>query len=169
MRHQVFGRQLGRTEGARALLFRNLAGELIMHGRVKTTIGKAKALRPFVEKFVTKAKKATLTGRREILATFSQEAGAMLLETIAPKFADRKGGFSRIIHLGERAGDSAEMVILEWTEQITPVVKAEVATKNKPATKEKAATKGKAKIVAAKETPEEKKKPAKRGRPSKKA
>jgi len=130
MRHQIFGRHLGRTGAARKLLFRNLASELILHGQVTTTVAKAKAIRPLVDSLVTKAKKLTLTGRRDILGVLPREAGEMLINSVAPKFTTRDGGFSRIIHLGGRSGDNAEMVLVQWVEQIEKKSKAVKSTKS---------------------------------------
>ena len=118
MRHHVFGRKLGRTKDERKLLFRNLVTELILHGRLKTTVAKAKAVKPLIDKLVTKAKKATLAARRELAAVLPKEAALILANTIAPHFKNRTSGFSRIIYIGERSGDHAEMVVLEWTEQM---------------------------------------------------
>lgn len=117
MRHRVFGRKLGRTKDERKLLFRNLATELILHGRLKTTVAKAKAVKPLIDKLVTKARKATLSARRELAAVLPKEAALILVNTITPRFQNRTSGFSRIIYIGERSGDHAQMVVLEWTEQ----------------------------------------------------
>ena len=126
MRHHVFGRKLGRTKDERKLLFRNLLTELILHGRVKTTVAKAKAVKPLIEKVVTKAKKARLAARqvtlgvqREVASVLPREAVLVLVNTIVPRFQNRTSGFSRILHLGARKGDRAEMVLLEWTDQMS--------------------------------------------------
>lgn len=119
MRHKVFGRKLGRTKDQRKLLFRNLVEELILRGRIKTTIAKAKAVKPLIDKLVTKAKRKTLADRREVLRVLPKEAALSFFDTIVPQLQNRTSGFSRIIHLGERKGDNAEMVVLEWAEQIS--------------------------------------------------
>ena len=118
MRHRVSGRKLGRTKDKRKLLFRSLIGELILHGRIKTTIGKAKTIRPLVDKLVTHAKKTDFLGKRAILAALPKDAAAILINHVGPAFKDRVSGFTRIIHVGERSGDNAEIVILEWVEKI---------------------------------------------------
>ena len=131
MAHQIYGRHLGRTKDARRALFRNLVGQLIARGRVKTTIAKAKAIKPFIDKLVTKAKRASLASRREIVASLPKEAGLRLVDTIVPQFKNRTSGFSRIVRLGERRGDNAELVLLEWTEKIVAVVPVEPRSNKK--------------------------------------
>lgn len=118
MRHRIYGRQFGRSKNERSALFRNLIGELILYGRVKTTAAKALAVKPFVDKLVTRAKRADLTSRRELIARLPKQAAFLLIDTIAPHFANRTSGFSRIIHMVPRKGDQAEMVLLEWVEKI---------------------------------------------------
>lgn len=118
MRHRIFGRKLGRTKDERRLLFRNLVGEFIVHGRIKTTIARAKAIKPLIDKLVTKAKKATIAQRRGLLGVLPKEAAIILINTIAPQLKNRASGFSRIIHLGERLGDDAAMVLMEWVDKI---------------------------------------------------
>lgn len=117
MRHRVFGRKLGRTKDERRLLFRNLVGELIVHGRIKTTLARAKAIKPLVDKLVTKAKKATIGQRRGLLGVLPKEAAVILID-IAMQLKNRTSGFTRIIHIGERLGDDAAMVLMEWVERI---------------------------------------------------
>ncbi len=117
MRHRVFGRKLGRTKDEIRLLFRNLVGEFIVHGRIKTTLARAKAIKPLIDKLVTKAKKATIAQRRGLLGVLPKEAAIILINTVAPQLKNRTSGFSRIIHLEERLGDDAAMVLLEWVEK----------------------------------------------------
>lgn len=118
MVHQIYGRHFGRSKNERHALFRNLVGQLIAHGRVKTTVAKAKAIKPLVDKLITKAKKGQGGARRDVLGFLPKEAGTRLLDTIAPQFHSRTSGFSRIVKLDERRSDNAEVVLLEWVEEI---------------------------------------------------
>ena len=114
MRHQRKGRKLGRDASHRKALYANLAGALIEHGRIKTTEAKAKAVKPFAEQMITLGKRGDLHARRLALAELrSQDVVHQLFADIAPRFADRPGGYTRIVKLGPRNGDSAEMVYLE--------------------------------------------------------
>lgn len=118
MRHRIYGRQFGRTKNERTRLFRSLVGELILHGRIETTIAKAKAVKPFIDKLVTKAKKKNLAAERDLLGVLPKEAAIFLMESVVPAFTNRVSGFSRIIHKMPRRGDNSEMVLLEWVEKI---------------------------------------------------
>jgi len=115
MRHRVHGRKLGRTSAHRKALFRNQLTALFTHERIITTISKAKELRPIAERMVTLARTGTLTARRKV-ATMVQdkEIAQRLFEEIAPRFADRPGGYTRIMRLGRRHGDNAELAIIEF-------------------------------------------------------
>ena len=128
MRHQRKTVKLGRTQGHRNALLSNLAVSLIDHGQIKTTVAKAKAVRPFVEKLVTKAKTGTLHARRMALADLRHNEGAVrkLFAEIGPLNAARKGGYTRIVKLGMRRSDASEMAIIEWVDK--PVVAAPEAT-----------------------------------------
>jgi large subunit ribosomal protein L17 len=96
----------------------NLASDLFRHGRIKTTETKAKTLRPYAEKLITKAKAGDLPARRQVLAKLrDRDVVAYLFEDVAPRFADRNGGYTRILKLGPRPGDNAPMVIIELVEQ----------------------------------------------------
>ena len=96
------------------LIMANLASDLIMHEKVTTTEAKAKALRPYTEKLITKARKGDLHARRVILKTITDKAAvARLFEEVAPRYADRPGGYTRITKLGPRRGDGAEEAIIE--------------------------------------------------------
>lgn len=149
MRHRVSGRKLGRSEDLRRSLFRNLLSELVLRGRVKTTVAKAKTVRPLIDKLVSHAKNATLSARREILRSLPKDAAFLLIETIGPQFKSRKSGFSRIIRLGQRKGDNAEMVLLEWVEEIqkSEVKKPEKTKKVKETKEIKNRVPGKRKVV----------------------
>ena len=114
MRHHRAGKKLGRDASHRKALYANLAGSLIEHGRIKTTEAKAKAVKPFAEQMITLGKRGDLHARRLALAELrSQDVVHVLFAEVAPRFADRPGGYTRIVKLGPRAGDAAEMVYLE--------------------------------------------------------
>jgi large subunit ribosomal protein L17 len=114
MRHRRAGKKLGRDASHRKALYSNLAGALIEHGRIKTTEAKAKAVKPFAEQMITLGKRGDLHARRLALAELrSQDVVHQLFADVAPRFADRPGGYARIVKLGPRNGDAAEMVYLE--------------------------------------------------------
>ncbi|HPJ72426.1 MAG TPA: 50S ribosomal protein L17 [bacterium] len=114
MRHRKEGRKLGRTSSHRRALLRNLATDFFQRERIITTLPKAKELRPVVEKLITEGKRGTLHDRRKILAYIqTKDVAHKLFEEIAPRFADRNGGYTRIIKLGYRAGDKAEIALIE--------------------------------------------------------
>ncbi len=114
MRHRRAGKKLGRDSAHRKALYSNLAGALIEHGRIKTTVAKAKAVKPFAEQMITLGKRGDLHARRLALAELrSQDVVHQLFAEVAPRFADRPGGYTRIVKLAPRNGDAAEMVYLE--------------------------------------------------------
>jgi large subunit ribosomal protein L17 len=114
LRHHRAGKKLGRDASHRKALYANLAGSLIEHGRIKTTAAKAKAVKPFAEQMITLGKRGDLHARRLALAELrSQDVVHVLFAEVAPRFADRPGGYTRIVKLGPRQGDAAEMVFLE--------------------------------------------------------
>jgi large subunit ribosomal protein L17 len=114
MRHRLSGRKLGRTTAHREMLLRNLATSLIEKERVRTTAAKAKEIRPYVEKLITMGKTGTLAARRRALGfTTKEDAVTRLFETVAPRFAERNGGYTRIVKLAPRKGDGAEMAVIE--------------------------------------------------------
>ncbi|NUO18438.1 50S ribosomal protein L17 [bacterium] len=114
MRHLNKGRQLSRSSSHKKALMINLAQDLIEHKRIKTTLGKAKELRPFVEPLITKAKTDTLASRRDVARFFSKPAVMQtLFSEVGPKNVDRPGGYTRVIKLGVRVGDAAPMAIIE--------------------------------------------------------
>jgi len=127
MRHQVAGYKLNRTKGARIALRRNLIKQLFTHERIRTTISKAAAIRGDAEEMITVARKAKDLGdaekvasRRLIAARLggnSNEIIKKLFDEIGPRFADRNGGYTRVLKLGPRFGDKAEMVLLELVEE----------------------------------------------------
>jgi large subunit ribosomal protein L17 len=121
MRHQVHGKKLNRSSGHRKALYRNLTQSLVEHERIATTLPKAKAVRPVVEKLITRAKQQDLAARRAVLAYIPTEVMAdKLYSVLAPRFADRAGGYTRIIKTGRRVGDGTEMAILEFVELSAP-------------------------------------------------
>jgi large subunit ribosomal protein L17 len=114
MRHRRAGKKLGRDSAHRKALYSNLAGALIEHGRIKTTEAKAKAVKPFAEQMITLGKRGDLHARRLALAELrSQDVVHQLFAEVGPRFADRPGGYTRIVKLGPRLGDAADMVYLE--------------------------------------------------------
>ena len=114
MRHQRAGKKLGRDPEHRRALYSNLAGALIEHGRIKTTEAKAKAVKPFAEQMITLGKRGDLAARRQAVAELrSKDAVHLLFADVAPRFAERPGGYTRIVKLGPRQGDAADMVYLE--------------------------------------------------------
>jgi large subunit ribosomal protein L17 len=116
MQHNRAGRKLGRTSAHRKALFRNQLDSLFTHERIQTTISKAKELRPLAEKLVTLARRGGLHARRLALRDLSQDAAKRLFDEIAPRFATRPGGYTRILKLGQRPGDAAEKAILEFVD-----------------------------------------------------
>ncbi len=115
MRHRVGHRKLQRTSSHRTALFRNMAAALIKHEQITTTVAKAKELRPYVEKLVTLAKKGGLSNRRLAHARIMDEAQERkLFDVISPRYADRNGGYTRVIKAGIRMSDSAAIAIIEF-------------------------------------------------------
>jgi len=139
MRHNKNFNHLGRQAGHRKALMSNMASSLILHKRIETTVAKAKALRRFVEPLVTKSKEDTTHSRRVVFSYLKQkEAVTELFRTIAPKIAERPGGYTRILHTGFRLGDASEMCIIEfvdfneaYTLGVTPSVVAEAKPKTR--------------------------------------
>ncbi len=117
MRHNVRGRKLGRTTSHRIALFRNQLASLIEHERIRTTLAKARELRPVAEKVVTQGRRDTVHARRLVRQWVpKRELVSKLFNDIAPRFADRPGGYTRIVKLGPRKGDGAETAILEFVD-----------------------------------------------------
>ena len=114
MRHKLTGRQFGRASGPRRAMFRIMVTDLFRHGQMKTTIAKAKEIRPLVEKMVTLGKKGELHHRRQAAAfTTDRSIVKLVFDEIAPRYKERPGGYTRITRLGVRAGDAAEMALIE--------------------------------------------------------
>jgi len=134
MRKNVFGRQFKRDANERKALFKNLLTSLVMEERIKTSTAKAKAIKAAADKLITKAKKALPAGRqggrdayRALEAEVNHHAVIKLIDDIAPRFAGRAGGYTRIIKIGNRVADNAPESVMEWTEK--KVVKAIVTKK----------------------------------------
>jgi len=115
MRHQKTKNKLSRSSAHRKSLLMNLSKEIIEHERIKTTEAKAKAVKPEIEQLITLAKRGDLHARRQALSTLAQDKFAVhkLFEEVGPRYADRPGGYTRILKLGPRKSDSTEMVFIE--------------------------------------------------------
>lgn len=151
MRHRVGKKKLNRTTSHRVALLKNLSDSLIVHGKVETTLAKAKFFKPYVEKLVTKAKKdSTFTTVQRVNAKLAtKDASRKLFEEIAPKFKERNGGYTRIKKLGFRAGDNAPMALIEWVTDKQEVKKASVK-KTPVVAKKPVATKTASKVTKTK-------------------
>ena len=114
LRHKISGRQFGRASGPRRAMFRIMVTDLLRHGQIKTTVAKAKAIRPLTEKMVSLGKGGTLHDRRQAAAFITDKSVVKaVFDEIAPRFEERNGGYTRITRLGGRAGDAAEMALIE--------------------------------------------------------
>ena len=152
MRHNRKVNHLGRKSGHRKAMLSNMASSLIMNKRIETTEAKAKALKPYVEPLITKSKEDTTHNRRVVFSYLKDKnATSELFRTIAPKIADRPGGYLRILHTGFRQGDASEMVLLEFVDFNEA---AAAAPKEKKTTRRSRAKKAEA-APAAKEAAEE--------------
>src|SRR5262245_59440741 len=148
MKHRVSGRKLGRTSSHRLAVLRNLSTSLFRHERITTTLMKAKELRPFAEKLITLSKRETLHARRLVLRDIhDKDVVAKMFDALSSRYAQRPGGYTRIIKLGPRRGDNAEIARIE-------LVDAEVVKKAaEPEPKGKAAGKPEKKAKPAKPAP----------------
>ncbi len=118
MRHRVSGRKLNRTSSHRKAMFGNMANALLKHEQITTTLPKAKELRPFVEKLITLGKRGGLHARRQALAVLGDRViTEKLFATLGPRYADRGGGYTRVVRAGFRHGDSAPMAIIELVDR----------------------------------------------------
>ena len=113
MRHHNANRKLGRKRGQRKALLKTLAVSLITRGKISTTEAKAKELRPFAEKLISEAKKGTLSARRNVSAVVGSRTGKKLVDDIAPKYAERHGGYIRVVRLGVRKSDGSRISLIE--------------------------------------------------------
>lgn len=134
MRHKLKGRKLNRTSTHRMAMFANMATSLIMNEQIKTTVAKAKEIRPYVEILVTKARKGTLSVRREIISKIKDKVAAeKLMSVLALRYKERPGGYTRIVKAGFRYGDAAPVAYIEFVDRditakgcMTPVTKEEI-------------------------------------------
>ncbi|WP_163268226.1 50S ribosomal protein L17 [Chelativorans alearense] len=118
MRHGKSGRKLNRTSSHRKAMFANMAASLIEHEQIVTTLPKAKELRPIVEKLVTLGKRGGLHARRQAIAAIRDEALVRrLFDTVAPRYSERHGGYTRIMKAGFRHGDNAPMAVIEFVDR----------------------------------------------------
>jgi ribosomal protein L17 len=118
MRHKVAHRKLGRTTEHRMAMLKNMSASLIKHEQITTTLPKAKELRPYVEKLVTLAKKGGLSNRRLAHARLQDDAQLVkLFDVLAPRYADRPGGYVRVLKAGFRASDQAAMAVIEFVDR----------------------------------------------------
>lgn len=154
MRHRTKTLKLGRKSQHRDAMLANMAGSLILHNRIKTTLPKAKALRPIVEKLVTLGKKGGLHQRRLALARLlgNEDVVSKLFREIAPRFKERAGGYTRILKMGPRRSDAASMALIEWVDFLNPTAEVAVAEVAEPKSKAKPKTK---KVKAAADSKEE--------------
>jgi len=152
MRHNVGYRKLGRTSGHRRALLRNLATDLFRHERLKTTLPKARELRPFAEKLITLARRDDLHARRQVLRQISDKTVVKkLFDTLGPRFAARPGGYTRALKLGPRQGDGADMAIVELVGSEPTFKKQKDDKKARRGRKAKAEEKVQAEAAAAEE------------------
>lgn len=125
-RHGYIGRKFGREQGQRKALLKGLATSLVMETRIETTTPKAKELRSYIEKLITKAKKGDLANRRAVIAGLSTQTAAFkLVDEIAPQLTGRTSGHVRVEHTRVRVGDGAKMSIIEFVDQLKEVAKPE--------------------------------------------
>jgi large subunit ribosomal protein L17 len=118
VRHQNAGKKLGRDSSHRKALYANLAGALIEHGRIRTTVTKAKAVKPLAEQMITLGRRGDLHARRQATAILrSRDVVHLLFAEVAPRFKNRPGGYTRITKIGPRQGDAAEMAYLELVDE----------------------------------------------------
>jgi large subunit ribosomal protein L17 len=156
MRHGNKNNALGRKKAHRGALMSNMAISLIEHKRIETTLAKAKALRRFVEPLITKSKDDTTHSRRLVFSELqNKEATAMLFRDVAPKIASRPGGYVRIIKLGNRLGDAAEMAMIELVDFNTTYTKEKAGTAAKKTRRTRRTSSAKKEDTAEQAKPEE--------------
>jgi large subunit ribosomal protein L17 len=167
MRHGMVNRKLGRTSAHRNALFRNQLSSLIDRERIITTLPKAKELRPQIERLVTIGKTDNVHNRRQVFRVVGDETlVAKVFDTLGPRFAERPGGYTRIIKIGPRRGDAAETAIIEF---VGYELKIEEKPEQTPKGKKAAPKKGPEPEVEETEAAEEKEKPKKKAQAKKKA
>lgn len=136
MKKNVFGRKLSRDKNERKALFKSLMSSLVLYEKIETTEAKAKAIRPEIEKLVTKAKKGGNAAKLVLEKSLSRPAFDKMIKEIGPRFSKRQGGYVRLIKLGRRFGDDSPVVVIEWVDKAVAIIPSEL-------TKEKTKTKGK--------------------------
>lgn len=156
MNKKIFGRKLSRDKNERKALFKSLISSLILSETIKTTEAKAKAIRPEIEKLVTKAKQGDESAKTVLQKNLSRPAFQKIIKDIAPRFSDRQGGYIRLIKLGKRFGDDAPMAVIQWTE------KSKIIAVNVPEVKETKKKEVKSKVVKKTVKKVSKEKPTKR-------
>ena len=157
MKKNVFGRKLKRDKNERKALFKSLMSALVLNERIETTEAKAKAIRPEIDKLVTKAKKGGNSANLVLEKSLSRPAYEKMLKEIGPRFNKRQGGYVRLMKIGRRFGDDAPAVIIEWVEKATAVALLPEKKSKKTAVKETKAVKKEVKKLAFKKTPKTKK------------
>ena len=154
MRHNKAINHLGRKSGHRKALLSNMASSLILHKRIVTTTAKAKALKPYVEPLITKSKEDTTHSRRVVFSYLKdKEAVTELFRTVAPKIADRPGGYTRVLHLGFRQGDAADMSLIELVDFNEAALASTAKKEAKKTTRRSRAKKAEAPAQPAQEQP----------------
>lgn len=143
-RHGYQGRKFGRERDQRKALMKGLATSLVLHGEIETTLQKAKELKPYIEKLITKAKKGDLANRRHVIAGLSTQAAAFrLVDVIAPQLTGRVSGHVRVKRTDTRVGDNAQLATISFVDEIKEVEKTTVKKVAKPAVVKKTAAKAK--------------------------
>ncbi|OGH07583.1 MAG: 50S ribosomal protein L17 [Candidatus Levybacteria bacterium RBG_16_35_11] len=137
MKKNIFGKQLSRDKNERTALFKGLMSSLVLNESIKTTEAKAKAIKAEIDKLVTKARKEKELAKRLLGKKLTPLAIEKMIDSVAPRFKERKGGYTRIIRLGKRFGDDAQVVMLEWTEKAQIIEPVEVKKKTTKGKKEK--------------------------------
>jgi large subunit ribosomal protein L17 len=151
MKKNVFGRKLKRDKNERTALFKSLISSLVLNEKIKTTESKAKAIKPEIDKLVTKAKQGGNSARNVLQKSLSRPALEKMIKEIGPRFTKRQGGYTRLIKLGKRFGDDAPTAILEWSDVAAIIPVADKVKEPKQKTvKAKKPEKIKAKKVVAK-------------------
>lgn len=160
MKKRVFGKKLSRERDSRRALYRSLTAALVEHGKIKTTKAKAKTIQPFIDRLVTFAREGSTASLRRVYARLGNDnkTAKKLFEEVAPVFSKRTSGFTRIINLGTRKGDRAQMARLEWVE----IIPEKAVEKKEKKTKEKKETKKQAKKTTKKEPVKKVKKESKK-------
>lgn len=161
MRHRLAGRRLGRTSSHRRALMRTMVTEFFENERMITTVPKAKEVRSVAERMITLGKKESLAARRRALAFLRTKSAVFkLFDALAPRFADRQGGYTRILRLGPRPGDGAELALLEFVDAEAKAASKKGAKKTAPKTKKAPAAKATAAKAAGPSRTKTEKKPA---------